>query len=388
MEVPSGFLLGGVKEDDVGVGLLFSEKPCSVAGTFTRNTLRAAPVEYSEEVCARGRARGVIVNSGHANALTGEEGMQDVLRMADGASRLFGVPDDEVLVCSTGVIGERPPVDRILRLAEKVWESGMGADPEHVRAFNRAIMTTDTREKLSSYSGDGWSLLGVAKGAGMIHPNMSTMLAFLITDVRASPRGLAATLRESVEDTFNMISVDGDESTNDTVLLMANGASGLELGKDVPESEFEDAVLNVCEDLAREIARDGEGSTKLLEVEVRGARSKKEARRAARAVVSSNLVKAALFGEDPNWGRVGAAIGAARVDVDPDSLRISFESSKGRVVTYDGGPVEFDERRAARVLSDREVRIVVDLGAGGASARAWGCDLTYEYVKINAEYRT
>ncbi len=387
MEVPSGFLLGGVKRD-VGVGLLFSETRCSVAGVFTRNTLRAAPVEYSEEVCSRGHARGVIVNSGHANALTGEEGMQDVLRMADGASRLFGVPDDEVLVCSTGVIGERPPVDRILKLAEEVWESRMGSDPEHVRAFNEAIMTTDTREKVSSYSGGDWCLLGVAKGAGMIHPRMSTMLAFLITDVRAAPHDLQPVLRDAVEDTFNMISVDADESTNDTVLLMANGASGLEVGRDVPESEFEEAVRKVCEDLAREIARDGEGSTKFLEVEVRGARSRKEARRAARAVVSSNLVKAALFGEDPNWGRVGAAIGAARVDVDPSSLKIIFESSEGRVVTYDGGPVKFDEEEAARVLSDREVRVVVDLGVGDESARAWGCDLTYDYVKINAEYRT
>ncbi|WP_457614090.1 bifunctional glutamate N-acetyltransferase/amino-acid acetyltransferase ArgJ [Methanopyrus sp.] len=387
MRVPEGFLLGGIKREGVGVGLVFSELRCAVAGTFTENTLRAAPVEYSEEVCDRGIARGVIVNSGHANAMTGEEGYQDVLRTAEAVAELMGVPEDEIVVCSTGVIGERPPVDKIVEYAREIWED-IGTTERHILEFNRAIMTTDTKEKIASYEGDGWSLLGIAKGAGMIHPNMSTMLAFLLTDVGVRSKELQIWLREAVNDTFNMITVDGDESTNDSVVLLANGGSNLKVGSDITITEFQRALEEVCAELAEKIVRDGEGATKLMVVWVHGASNEIEARRAARAIASSNLVKAALFGEDPNWGRIGAAVGAARVDVDPDELRIAFRSSEGEVVTYEGGPVDFNEENAKRVLSASEVEIVVDLGVGDASARAWGCDLTYEYVRINAEYRT
>ncbi|AAM02078.1 bifunctional glutamate N-acetyltransferase/amino-acid acetyltransferase ArgJ [Methanopyrus kandleri] len=387
MRAPEGFLLGGIKREGIGVGLIFSERRCAVAGTFTENTLRAAPVEHSEEVCDRGVARGVIVNSGHANAMTGEEGYQDVLRTAEAIAELMGAPEDEIVVCSTGVIGERPPVDKIVRYAREVWED-IGPTERHVREFSRAIMTTDTEEKIALYEGDGWSLLGIAKGAGMIHPNMSTMLAFLLTDVGAKPKELQMWLRDVVNDTFNMITVDGDESTNDSVVLLANGSSNLKVGSDVTITEFQRALEEVCTELAEKIVRDGEGATKLMIVCVHGASNEVEARRAARAIASSNLVKAALFGENPNWGRIGAAVGAARVDVDPDELRIAFRSSEGEIVTYEGGPVDFDEEKAKRVLSASEVEIVVDLGVGDASARAWGCDLTYEYVRINAEYRT
>ncbi len=385
--VPEGFEFAGRKRNDVGVGLIVSEDRANVAGTFTENSLRAAPVEYCAEICDKGKARAVIVNSGHANAMTGEEGHRDVLRTAKGVADIVGCPDDEVLVCSTGVIGVRPPVDTILEEARDL-ASGLGRDPRDVEAFNEAIMTTDTRPKIEWYEGDGWSLLGVAKGAGMIHPNMATMLAFIVTDLDIPHRDLREPLRRAVDVSFNMISVDGDESTNDTVLLMANGASGLKPGRDVPLREFEKALEHVCVELAKDIAADGEGATKFVEVVVRGAFDEEEARRAARAVVSSNLVKTALFGEDPNWGRVGAAVGAARVEVDPGEMMIAFESEKGRVVTYDGGPVGFDEEEAARVLSADEVRVIVDLGVGEAEAKAWGCDLSYDYVKINAEYRT
>ncbi len=385
--VPEGFEFAGRKRNDVGVGLIVSEDRANVAGTFTENSLRAAPVEYCAEICDKGKARAVIVNSGHANAMTGEEGHRDVLRTAKGVADIVGCPDDEVLVCSTGVIGVRPPVDTILEEARDL-ASGLGRDPRDVEAFNEAIMTTDTRPKIEWYEGDGWSLLGVAKGAGMIHPNMATMLAFIVTDLDIPHRDLREPLRRAVDVSFNMISVDGDESTNDTVLLMANGASGLKPGRDVPFREFEEALEHVCVELAKDIAADGEGATKFVEVVVRGAFDEEEARRAARAVVSSNLVKTALFGEDPNWGRVGAAVGAARVEVDPGEMMIAFESEKGRVVTYDGGPVGFDEEEAARVLSADEVRVIVDLGVGEAEAKAWGCDLSYDYVKINAEYRT
>ncbi|NPB01316.1 MAG: bifunctional glutamate N-acetyltransferase/amino-acid acetyltransferase ArgJ [Methanopyri archaeon] len=385
--MPEGFEFAGRKRNDVGVGLIVSEDRANVAGTFTENSLRAAPVEYCAEICDKGKARAVIVNSGHANAMTGEEGHRDVLRTAKGVADIVGCPDDEVLVCSTGVIGVRPPVDTILEEARDL-ASGLGRDPRDVEAFNEAIMTTDTRPKIEWYEGDGWSLLGVAKGAGMIHPNMATMLAFIVTDLDIPHRDLREPLRRAVDVSFNMISVDGDESTNDTVLLMANGASGLKPGRDVPLREFEKALEHVCVELAKDIAADGEGATKFVEVVVRGAFDEEEARRAARAVVSSNLVKTALFGEDPNWGRVGAAVGAARVEVDPGEMMIAFESEKGRVVTYDGGPVGFDEEEAARVLSADEVRVIVDLGVGEAEAKAWGCDLSYDYVKINAEYRT
>ncbi len=385
--VPEGFEFAGRKGDDAGVGLIVSEDRASVAGTFTENSLRAAPVEYCAEVCDKGKARAVIVNSGHANAMTGEEGYRDVIRIAKGVADLVGCPDDEVLVCSTGVIGVRPPVDLILE-ETKALVPELGRDPRDVEAFNEAIMTTDTQLKIEWYEGDGWSLLGVAKGAGMIHPNMATMLAFIATDLEVPHKDLREPLRRAVDVSFNMISVDGDESTNDTVLLMANGASELRPGRDVPIREFEEALERVCVELAKDIAADGEGATKFVEVVVKGAFDEEEARRAARAVVSSNLVKTALFGEDPNWGRVGAAVGAARVEVDPGEMVIAFESERGRVVTYDGGPVEFDEDEAVRVLSADEVRVIVDLGVGETEAKAWGCDLSYDYVKINAEYRT
>ncbi len=385
--VPEGFEFAGRKGDDAGVGLIVSEDRASVAGTFTENSLRAAPVEYCAEVCDKGKARAVIVNSGHANAMTGEEGYRDVIRIAKGVADLVGCPDDEVLVCSTGVIGVRPPVDLILE-ETKALVPELGRDPRDVEAFNEAIMTTDTQLKIEWYEGDGWSLLGVAKGAGMIHPNMATMLAFIATDLEVPHKDLREPLRRTVDVSFNMISVDGDESTNDTVLLMANGASELRPGRDVPIREFEEALERVCVELAKDIAADGEGATKFVEVVVKGAFDEEEARRAARAVVSSNLVKTALFGEDPNWGRVGAAVGAARVEVDPGEMVIAFESERGRVVTYDGGPVEFDEDEAVRVLSADEVRVIVDLGVGETEAKAWGCDLSYDYVKINAEYRT
>ncbi len=385
--VPEGFSFAGSKDDDVGVGLLVSEDRANVAGTFTQNSLRAAPVEYCAEVCDKGKARAVVVNSGHANAMTGEEGYMDVLRTAKGVAELLGCPDDEVLVCSTGVIGERPPVDEILEKASGLIDR-LSPDPDSVVAFNEAIMTTDTERKVEWYEGDGWSILGVAKGAGMIHPNMATMLAFIVTDLEVPRGGLREHLSEAVDVSFNMVSVDGDESTNDTVIAMANGASGLKLGRDVSVREFSRALEDVCVELAKDIAADGEGATKFVEVVVKGALDEEEARRAARRIVSSNLVKTALFGEDPNWGRVGAAVGAARVEVDPGEMIVAFESEKGRVVTYEGRPLDFDEDEAVEVLSADEVRIVVDLGVGEAEARAWGCDLTYDYVKINAEYRT
>jgi glutamate N-acetyltransferase/amino-acid N-acetyltransferase len=391
-----GFLAGGVYaglkaapgpgEERLDVGMLVSERPASVAGTFTSHRFPAAPVLVSRQRVAAGQALGAVFNSGGANACTGERGQQDAVYMTELAARKAGGRPEDYLVASTGVIGVPLQVDKIAAGLERL-ELTRDGGPRAARA----IMTTDSRPKLTAleFMGDGqrYRLGGMAKGAGMIHPNMATMLCFVTTDAALRPGALRSMLVRAVDASFNMISIDRDTSTNDTVLLFANGAAGgpvLEEGSSAAVA-FGQALVAVCQELAQMIAGDGEGATKLIEAEVRGAGSLQDARAAARAIVGSNLVKAAMHGADPNWGRVFGAVGYSGAEVDPNRASVVLA---GVPVAERGVAVPFDKSAVReRLLSDR-IRIDVDLGLGTFSATAWGCDLTEQYVIENSEYTT
>ena len=370
------------------LGLLFSEAPGGTAAfVCTTNLLKAAPLLVTRESVKGGGVRAVVVNSGVANAATGERGLEDAYRMRELAAEELGIGAGEVAVASTGVIGERLPMDRvkagIREAAARLVQDGS--------AFAEAILTTDTRTKEAAATvevgGRAVTVGGVAKGSGMIHPNMATMLAFLTTDAAVEKHCLRKTLGEATERTFNRVTVDGDTSPNDMALLMANGAAGNEPLTEVsPDyAAFAGAVEAVMRHLAKEIARDGEGATKLVEVVVEGAESEGAAAALAKSVVGSSLVKAAAYGEDANWGRVVNAMGYAGVPFDPSKVELSF----GPVKVFSGGePVAHDVDEANAALSGEEVTILARVGGGEGSAVAWGCDLTYEYVKINGSYRS
>ncbi len=388
-----GFLAAGVAsgvryEGRRDLGLLFSEAPGGTAAfVCTTNLLKAAPLLVTRESVKGGGVRAVVVNSGVANAATGERGLEDAYRMRELAAEELGIGAGEVAVASTGVIGERLPMDRvkagIREAAARLVQDGS--------AFAEAILTTDTRTKEAAATvevgGRAVTVGGVAKGSGMIHPNMATMLAFLTTDAAVEKHCLRKTLGEATERTFNRVTVDGDTSPNDMALLMANGAAGNEpLTEGSPDyAAFAGAVEAVMRHLAKEIARDGEGATKLVEVVVEGAESEGAAAALAKSVVGSSLVKAAAYGEDANWGRVVNAMGYAGVPFDPSKVGLSF----GPVKVFSGGePVAHDVDEANAALSGEEVTILARVGGGEGSAVAWGCDLTYEYVKINGSYRS
>jgi glutamate N-acetyltransferase/amino-acid N-acetyltransferase len=369
--------------------LIASDRPASAAATFTTNRLRAAPVLLAEEALSASAAsvRGVIVNAGCANAGTGTGGLDDARAVVAAAADRLGCAGSEVLAASTGLIGSRLPVAAVVAALPGLrLRRSRAAD----RQAARAIMTTDTRPKehaVAATLGDGRSIRigGMAKGAGMIHPQMATMLAFLATDAPISPGTLRSLLLPAVERTFNQVSVDGDTSTNDAVIVLANGAAGgSPIEYDADARTFADALEAVCRSLAIAIAADGEGARHLIEVTVRGAAGDRDARTVARTVAASSLVKTAVHGADPNWGRIAAAAGRSGVRLDPDRLRICI----GDVAVYDGRPLDFDERRARRVLRGATVPLVLDLLDGSGSGVAWGCDLSAEYVAINSEYTT
>jgi len=369
------------------LGLLFSELPCETAAVFTRNIVSGAPLLVTREAVETGGVRAVVANSGIANAATGERGIEDAYVMQSRAAEALGIEEREVAVASTGVIGERLPMEQIsagIRLAAGVLGKG-GA------GFAESILTTDTRTKgtavRAEIGGRTITVGGTAKGSGMIHPNMGTMLAFLTTDAAVEGACLKETLSRVTDRTFNRVTVDGDTSPSDMALLMANGAAGNEpLTLDSPNYPiFAEAVENVARTLAREIARDGEGATRLVEVAVEGAASEESAVALAKSVVASNLVKAAVFGEDANWGRVLTAMGNSGVTFDPGAVELWF----GPIKVFSGGePVPHDEAEANATLASGEVKITARLSEGDASATAWGCDLSYEYVRINGSYRT
>jgi glutamate N-acetyltransferase/amino-acid N-acetyltransferase len=390
---PSGFKAGavytGLKTPGPGkldVGVILSETPCAAAGVFTTNKVAAAPVVVSRERIKSGQARGIVFNAGNANAATGEDGMQKARRMTEIAGAKLGVAPEELLVASTGVIGVPLPIEKYQSGIEQL---EIRADGGHDVAIG--IMTTDTRPKEAAVqvTGGGWGFRmgAVAKGAGMIHPNMATMFCFITTDAAVDPGFLDRALRRSVDLSFNMISIDGDMSTNDTALVLANGQSGMPLIKDgTPGADaFERALTEISMRMARAIAGDGEGATKLIEVAVEGAGSEHDARLAARAVAASNLLKAAVYGCDPNWGRIACAAGYSGANLEESRLDITIA---GFPVLRGGRVLQFDARAASNALKAAEVRIEVNLNLGDGRATAWGCDLTEEYVVVNSKYTT
>jgi glutamate N-acetyltransferase/amino-acid N-acetyltransferase len=388
---PRGFSAGatacGLKTSGrLDLMVLASDRPATAAGVFTRNRVKAAPILVCQEHLADGQAQAVVCNSGQANACTGEEGLSSARRIAATTAEKLGIRPQDVLVLSTGVIGVLPALEKILPAI-----GGLGLDEDGGAVAAQAIMTTDTVPKTAaaSFGLDGMTatLGGMCKGSGMIRPNMATMLGVLTTDVALTPEHAAAALRQAVDRSFNMVSVDGDTSTNDTVLLLANGACGAPpLVPGTPQAAlFEAALEALCQDLARQIARDGEGATKLIECRVSSARDEEEARLVAHAVIDSSLTKSAIFGNDPNWGRIVCAAGYSGAEVEPERLRLTLQ---GIPLFVAGRPQPFDRAAASAALRSSDVLIELDLGQGNAAATGWGCDLTYKYVEINAEYTT
>lgn len=377
------------------MAMIYSQRPCVLAGTFTSNVVKAAPVLWDKKVVEDSPfGQAVIVNAGIANACTGKEGFDYCSRTAQKAAQVLDVPQEAVLVASTGVIGMQLPIDRIEAGIEKL--AGIKSDTEEAGTqAAEAIMTTDTRSKQAAaefeIGGVTVRIGGMSKGSGMIHPNMCTMLAFVTTDAVISKELLAKAVKADVEDTFNMISVDGDTSTNDTLLVMANGMAGNPEIKDgTPEYEtFCAALRYVNETLAKMMAGDGEGATALFETKVIGAATKQDARTLSKSVICSSLTKAAIYGHDANWGRILCALGYSGVTFDPEKVELYFVGKENRILIYkDGKAAPYSEEEATKILSEPEVHVLVDMKMGSETATAWGCDLTHEYVNINADYRS
>ena len=377
------------------MAMIYSELPCKSAGTFTTNVVKAAPVKWDRKQVESGEAaQAVVVNAGIANACTGEEGMEYCRRTAAAAGAALGIAPGAVLVASTGVIGKQLPMDRI-EAGVKILAKDLGSGLDKGEAASRAIMTTDTKNKQVAVQVElGGALVtvgGMCKGSGMIHPNMCTMLSFVTTDAAISKELLEEALREDIKDTYNMISVDGDTSTNDTVLLLANGMAGNKeiADKDEDYQRFCQALHVVNETLAKKMAEDGEGCTALFEVTVKGAESKAQAVTLAKSVITSNLTKAAIFGHDANWGRILCAMGYSGAEFDPEKVDLFFESAAGKLQIIENGvALDYSEEEATKILSEPEVTAVADIKMGDFTATAWGCDLTFDYVKINADYRS
>lgn len=386
----------GIKyKDRKDMAMIYSQAPCRSAGTFTTNVVKAAPVKWDKnQVTGGAAAHAVVINAGIANACTGEEGMEYCSRTAAAAAQVLGIPQEGVLVASTGVIGKQLPMDRI-EAGVKAMAPLLDASPESGTAASKAIMTTDTKNKEAAVQLElGGALVtigGMCKGSGMIHPNMCTMLSFVTTDAAISKELLQEALSQDIKDTYNMISVDGDTSTNDTVLLLANGLAGnAEITeKNSDYTAFCQALNYINETLSKKMAGDGEGCTALFEVTVVGAATKDQAKVLAKSVITSSLTKAAIFGHDANWGRILCAMGYSGADFDPEKVDLFFESAAGRMqIIKDGVAVDYSEEEATKILSEPEVTAIADIKMGDARATAWGCDLTYDYVKINADYRS
>ncbi len=386
----------GIKyKDRKDMAMIYSEVPCVAAGTFTTNIVKAAPVKWDQNVVYnQPNAQAVVINAGIANACTGEEGMGYCKATAEKVAEVLNVPAEQVLVASTGVIGKQLPIDRICNGIDAMVPV-LGADLESGHNAALAIMTTDTHEKevAVEFELDGKTVTigGMCKGSGMIHPNMCTMLSFVTTDAAISKELLQEALSADVEDTYNMISVDGDTSTNDTCLLLANGmALNAEITeKNADYEAFVKALNFVNEYLAKQMAGDGEGATALFEVKVVGAESKKQAKVLSKSVITSSLTKAAVYGHDANWGRILCAMGYSGASFDPEKVDLFFESAAGKLQIIENGvAVDYSEEEATKILSEPHVTAIADIKMGEAEATAWGCDLTYDYVKINADYRS
>ena len=377
------------------MAMIFSSVPCKAAGTFTTNIVKAAPVKWDQKVVyEQPYAQAVICNSGIANACTGEEGYGYCKETADAAAEILNISPDSVLVASTGVIGMQVPIEKI-KNGVKMMVPALSGEIFAGTDAAKAIMTTDTVHKEVAVEieigGKAVTIGGMCKGSGMIHPNMCTMLGFVTTDISISKELLLEALKEDVKDTYNMISVDGDTSTNDTVLLLANGMAGNEeiTEKNADYEKFKMALNYVNTTLSKKIAGDGEGATALFEVKVIGASTKEAAVILSKSVVTSSLTKAAIYGHDANWGRILCALGYSGVSFDPEKVDLYFESRAGKIKIIENGvSTGYSEEEATKILSEDEVTAIADMKMGDASATAWGCDLTYDYVKINADYRS
>ena len=385
----------GIKKEKKDMAMIVSEIPCVAAGTFTTNVVKAAPVKWDQNIVyPHPSAQAVVVNSGVANACTGEEGYGYCLETAKKAAELLGISETEVLVASTGVIGQQIPID-IIKKGIGTMVPILSASAEAGTLAAESIMTTDTVKKEVAVQiqlgGKTVTVGGMCKGAGMIHPNMCTMLSFVTTDAAISKEMLQKALSADVKDTYNMISVDGDTSTNDTVLLLANGlAENPEITEENEDYHiFAEALNYVNTELAKKMAGDGEGATALFEVKVIGAETKEQAVTLSKSIVTSNLTKAAIYGHDANWGRILCAMGYSGAQFDPEKVDLYFESAAGKLKIIENGvSTGYSEEEATRILSEKAVTAIADVKMGDESATAWGCDLTYEYIKINADYRS
>jgi len=390
-------LRAGIREGKTNkdMAMIYSEVPCTVAGTFTRNLVKAAPVKWDSDVVYKEKkAQAVVVNSGIANAATGLPGLEDCNTEAEAVAEALGVKKEQVLIGSTGVIGFRLPMDRVvygIGELKKNLARGRKADDDAATA----ILTTDTHKKeiavTFTVGGVTATMGAMCKGSGMIHPNMGTMLGYITTDAAIAYDVLLPTMKDVIEKTFNMVSVDGDTSTNDTVLVLANGmANNAVIDKEGEDLEsFKAALTTVCEYLAKNIAKDGEGATRLFTATVNGAPDYETAKILAKSIITSSLSKAAIYGRDANWGRFFCAMGYSGASFEPDKTDIVIKSSVGEMVLVENGmAVNFSEEKALEILSPDEVTVVCDIKSGNETATAWGCDLTYEYVKINADYRS
>lgn len=386
--LPQGFLASGVncgvRRYRPDVGLLISEVDCVTAGVFTRNEMRAAPVRYCQKLLPSSEIRALITNSGQANAATGQLGVENNLKMVEAVAKELKVKSEQVLVASTGVIGHHLAVEKINASIPELVERAT----EVAENFALAILTTDLVPKAVNHdvqlSGGSVRITGICKGSGMIHPNMATMLGYLLSDVKLAPELAQSLLRDVTDVSFNMISVDGDSSTNDCVFLMANGTSGIELKTEADIATFKTALQDVAQFLAQSIAADGEGASKLIEVQIQGAPELELARQAARGVTLSPLIKTAVHGEDPNWGRILARLGAEKVPYE--CLEKMTLKIQGQTLFADGAPQVFDRDYVKHLLKQSKIQIEIDLKSGAHEATAWGCDLSKKYVEINTEY--
>ncbi len=389
--------VSGAREGKYGVSIIVS-KDSNASGVFTSNKVVAAPVRYTKKVLKNGIVSAVFINSGNANCFTGQQGFKDCETLVELVSKDLKIPKEEIAIASTGVIGREMPIDIISKVAyESI--SHLGNDPENSLAAAKAIMTTDTFPKEAAVevtltTGEKVRIAGITKGSGMIAPNMGTMLSFIVTDAAVPSKMINKALKEAADISFNMIVVDGDESTNDTCLMMANGSSGVEVVKDNEiDANFQKALNYLCIELAKKMARDGEGATKFIEANVYNAKSQEDAKLAAKSIISSSLFKSAVFGGDPNWGRIVSAIGYSGADLNPDIVTIAIGDDeddvdlvrKGEILAFEDTPYL---ERAEKIMQSKRVVVNIDLDLGDGEATAWGCDLTYDYVKINAEYTT
>ncbi|MDO5859907.1 bifunctional ornithine acetyltransferase/N-acetylglutamate synthase [Methanobrevibacter sp.] len=389
--------VSGAREGKFGVTIIVS-RGSTASAVFTSNNVVAAPVKYTKKAIKNGRISAVFVNSGNANCFTGEQGFKDCETLVELISRDLKIPKDEIAISSTGVIGREMPIDIISKVAYESL-SKLGNKAENSLAAARAIMTTDTFPKecaveVTLTNGETVKIAGITKGSGMIAPNMGTMLSFIVTDAVIPANQINKALKKAADVSFNMIVVDGDESTNDTCLMMANGASDVEAVNDGEvDVNFQEALNYLCIDLAKKMARDGEGATKFIEANVFGAKDSEDAKLASKSIISSSLFKSAVFGGDPNWGRIVSAIGYSGCDLNPDIITISIADGedevdlvrKGEILAFENTPYL---ERAEKIMQSKNVIVNIDMDLGEGQATAWGCDLTYDYVKINAEYTT